>query len=109
MSWLPFEAGRTIGTLGSESGIILLDEEHLNGARLTLEKSSVNAPYAITIGIYGLLFHTIFFSDLEKSEVRFNLLKQNIEPILTHLSVEEIDRKDGWRSQLNEMTDDLIA
>jgi hypothetical protein len=32
--WQPFDQGRTIGKSGSEMGIILLDEENVDGARI---------------------------------------------------------------------------
>ena len=39
-SWFQFEEGHSIGQTGSEDGVILRDEEHVDGARVTLE--SVN-------------------------------------------------------------------
>ena len=61
MSWQPFDDGKTIGQRGSEKGIIVGDEEHLEGARVTLEQDGEAAPYAITCGIYGWMVHTRFF------------------------------------------------
>lgn len=67
--WNQFESGATIGTKGSESGSIIKDEEHDNGARITLESSTRNAPFAITCGIYGWMFHTRFLgNELEALE-----------------------------------------
>lgn len=47
--------------MGSESGIILLDEEYKESCRITLEKCL--QCYAITCGIYGAMIHTIFCGD----------------------------------------------
>ena len=59
--WYSFDDGATLGTVGSESGTILRDEEHPAGARITLERDGRNAPFAITCGIYGGRFlHTVF-------------------------------------------------
>ncbi|MAW97055.1 MULTISPECIES: hypothetical protein [unclassified Leeuwenhoekiella] len=56
--WNPFDQGNSIGTIGSEDGKILKDEENSFGARITLEENGSIAPFSITIGIYGLMFHT---------------------------------------------------
>ena len=57
--WRPFSDGATIGHRGSEEGVILRDEEHDSGARITLERDcSHGVPFAITCGIYGWFFHT---------------------------------------------------
>jgi hypothetical protein len=34
MSWYVFDDGKTIGLIGSESGVVMRDEEHGDGARL---------------------------------------------------------------------------
>gem|GEM_PF-5289853 len=36
--WSEVDNGETIGTIGSESGEIIKDEDHSKGARLTIEK-----------------------------------------------------------------------
>ena len=46
--WHAFEDGATIGQQGSESGEIARDEEHPLGARITLERDTPIAPFAIT-------------------------------------------------------------
>lgn len=52
----------TLGTLGSEEGIIKKDEEYCDSARITLETCSRNSEdvYAITCGIYGAMVHTVY-------------------------------------------------
>jgi hypothetical protein len=58
MNWQPFEEGSTIGKIGNEGGEIIIDQEHIGGARLTLEQSCLRARYAITCGIYGWMVHS---------------------------------------------------
>jgi hypothetical protein len=65
--WGSFENDETLGTRGSEEGLILQDQEHPLGARITLEseirfgaENPAPIPYAITCSIYGLFFHTRF-------------------------------------------------
>jgi hypothetical protein len=76
--WYTFDDGKTIGTLGSENGKILRDEEHSRGMRITLEhvmRLNRIAPFAITCGIYGGMFHTRFFSDEPKASSEYMLMK----------------------------------
>lgn len=61
--WLQYEEGGTLGLRGSEGGVIMRDEEHPGGARITLERDCLRVPYAITCGIYGWAVHTRFFAD----------------------------------------------
>ena len=49
------------GGIGSEHGIILMDEEFNRSARITLEQVEGKPwTHAITCGIYGSMFHTAF-------------------------------------------------
>ncbi|HZF12477.1 MAG TPA: hypothetical protein VFE33_27115 [Thermoanaerobaculia bacterium] len=59
--WKPFDSGRSLGGRGSEGGVILLDDEHVDGARITIERGGSTAPFSITCGVYGWLAHTRFF------------------------------------------------
>ena len=68
MPWTPFHNGQSIGTPGPENGRISRDDEHVLGARITLQQSEPNvfartAPCALTCGIYGWMFHTRFFGN----------------------------------------------
>ena len=72
-TWESFENGKTIGTTGSEEGVIVLDEFNKDGARITLEKGGVTAPWAITCG--GGFVHTVFFKTREQTEKTHSLIK----------------------------------
>ncbi|MBM3979274.1 MAG: hypothetical protein FJ304_03120 [Planctomycetes bacterium] len=82
MSWHPFESGSTLGTSGSESGLILRDDEHERGARITLERDTVNAPFAITCGIYGSMFHTAFASAEQEANQKYDEMKLWLDRML---------------------------
>jgi hypothetical protein len=73
--WILYEGGKTIGQHGSESGVILEDEEYRSGARITLECDTLIAPFAITCGCYGLFFHTRFFSMKDEARGEFEEMK----------------------------------
>ncbi len=78
-----------IGTTGSESGIIILDLEYAKGGRISLEKNTTVAPFAITIGIYGLLMHTIYCKDETIANNKVAVLKELIEKAINHYEFEQ--------------------
>lgn len=96
MSWSAFDSGKSIGAIGSESGVILRDDEHSNGARITLERDGSAAPFAITCGIYGWMFHTRFFGDEREAQTEFDLMKAELSKIVAMIpltSDPEVDAK----------------
>jgi len=99
LDWSDFEGGKTIGTKGSESGTIITDIENSNGARVTLEKDCGNIPFAITIGIYGLMFHTHFESDLKIVEEYIIDSKFRINKIFDLYDVPEEKRSEFWQTK----------
>ena len=46
------------GTVGSEGGLILDDEEYAHSCRITVEKCL--DCFTITCGVYGSMVHTVF-------------------------------------------------
>ncbi len=89
MPWTPFvdEAGGA-EPQGSEGGIVLLDEEHALGARITLERDSRVAPYAITCGIYGWMLHTRFFRDGDVARGDYEAMKAGLSRIMSLIPLE---------------------
>jgi hypothetical protein len=90
MDWHAFDDGATIGTRGSEHGIIVVDEEHLLGARLTLEENADNAPWSITCGVYWLMFHTRFFADRQTAEAEYAAMKSGIDTLMDQLNAADL-------------------
>lgn len=90
-------------------GKILKDEEHPMGARVTLEDKGHVAPFAITLGIYGRMFHTEFFSTADQSLKCFDLYKEKIEQVFDHVGIGERDRDNGWTIRYNQLMDELLA
>ena len=83
MTWRTIAGGASIGGEGSENGIILQDEEFSDRARITLEKDAKSAPFAITCGIYGWMFHTRSFSSLPEAIGEYDRMKAALSDILT--------------------------
>jgi hypothetical protein len=83
MTWVPFDGGESIGQRGSERGIIIRDELHHDGARITLERDGPVAPYATTCGIYGWIVHTRFFDAEDEVQSEFQRMRHEISKILS--------------------------
>lgn len=81
MSWTPCENGSTIGTAGSEGGVILRDEEHEMGVRITLEECG-HPPFAITFDIHGMMGHTAFAATETEAGDAYEAIKDGIESLL---------------------------
>lgn len=108
-NWYQFDNGKTIGTKGSEGGIIVEDLEHRSGARTTIEKDCDIAPFAITVGVYGLLFHTIFCGTIDEAKTKTNILKRKVESLLVLLETPENERDISWHDGFNEIMEKITA
>jgi hypothetical protein len=84
--WNTFDQGNSRGQVGSEHGTIIQDEEHTLGARITLEKDGITAPFAITCGIYGWMVHTRFFSGEAEALAQFESMKAALASVLDVIS-----------------------
>ena len=83
--WGSFDAGHTIGAFGSEGGTILLDEEHADGARITIERGGQTAPFAITCGVYGSMVHTRFFATEAEARDQCDKMKAALSELIAAL------------------------
>jgi hypothetical protein len=100
--WYLFDEGRSIGLKGSEDGIILRDEEHSYGARITLERVGYRS-FSITCGIYGWMVHTRFFADELAAQNSFEEMKNGLAKILDIIPT--VDEADA--DKINKVTDDI--
>jgi hypothetical protein len=90
-SWQAYEGGKTIGDVGSENGIIIMDEEVEGLSRITLERNADNIPFAITCAIYGWLVHTVFFSTEREAQETYIVMKRDLE-FIAHI----VDTQDDF-------------
>jgi hypothetical protein len=61
----------------------VIDEEHEPwGARITLERDCKVAPASITCGLYGWMFHTRYFSDLDLARREYELMKAELSKLV---------------------------
>jgi len=94
MTWTVFDAGNSIGQRGSEGGIILQNDEHSLGARITLEQDGSIAPFSITCGIYGWMFHTRFFGSQQEAESEYEQMKVEMADILNVIPLTSAPKDD---------------
>jgi hypothetical protein len=105
--WISHDKGKSIGTKGSEEGTIISDAENINGARITVEKECGNIPFAITMGIYGLMFTTHYVGSLEEANDYVVQSKFKINKIFDLYNIKEDKRDDGWQQKIYAIMDDL--
>jgi hypothetical protein len=82
--WYPFADGSTLGQMGTENGTILRDEEHGEGARITLERDG-STPFAITCGISDWMVHTGFYQTEEEARRAFDAIQVELVRILSRI------------------------
>ncbi len=80
--WVQYEDGKTVGQRGSENGIVMRDEEYPGCARITLERNSITAPFAITCGLYGWVVHTRFISTEDNAQEAFREMGTELDRIV---------------------------
>ncbi len=75
-NWNVAEYGQTLGTVGPDGGVVLLDELYPGGARITLESGlSLDIPLGIVCGIGGWMVHTCYFSNLADATEQYGAMK----------------------------------
>ena len=87
-AWVPFKQGRTIGTHGSEEGVILRDEVYKGGTRITLERDARQIPFAITCGISDWMVHTTYCGTIMEAERKYEEMKLELARIYDFIPYE---------------------
>lgn len=105
--WNSFENGKSLGTEGSEKGVIIRDEEYSQGARITLEKGKT-PPYSITYGVYGLMCDTKFYGDIETAEKKFEIIKYKIARLIDKYPDEHDDSYDKKMDIIYKLMEELV-
>lgn len=108
MSWYAFDSGKSIGQRGSESGIIIRDEEHDSGARITLERDGHNAPLAITCGIYGWMVHTRFFGTKAEAQTEFEMMRAELSRIISTIPSSSDPDDDSKMAEVSDSLSEFV-
>ncbi|MBN9119119.1 MAG: hypothetical protein J0I06_08155 [Planctomycetes bacterium] len=109
MVWAAVENGMTLGTQGSEGGVIERDEEHADGARITIERGGSTAPYSITCGIYGWMCHTRFFGTAQEANQAFEEMKFGLTNILALIPLQSDPEADAKCARVVNTVQDFVA
>lgn len=86
--WQSFNEGSTIGMHGCE-GVIAKDEQYQQSTRITLERDTSTAPFAIICGIGGWLVHTRYFSDEDEALSEYEKMKLVLAEIYSMIPYED--------------------
>jgi hypothetical protein len=106
--WQSFAEGRTIGKSGSEAGVILLDEEHADGARISLECDGTIAPFTIICGIFGWMVHTRFFANEEDARRAYEDMKQALDMIIQSIPFKSDPDCDAKMKATTRMVEEFV-
>jgi hypothetical protein len=79
--WKAYESGKWIGQAG-EWGVITVDEEYSDGARITLERDELESRSAIDCGVYGWFFHTSLSVAHDVAQDQFAQMKVDLAAIV---------------------------
>jgi hypothetical protein len=109
MGWAAIENGASIGTEGSEGGVIERDEEHPDGARITVERGGSIAPYSITCGVYGWMLHTRFFGTAQEASQAFEEMKVGLADILSLIPLVSDPQADTRCARVVDAIQDFVA
>jgi len=83
--WRSFAGGASSGEIGSEDGCIVADAEEPRGTRITLERATRTAPFAVTCGVYGWMVHTRFFADEAKARWAYTAMRAGLTDLLDQI------------------------
>jgi hypothetical protein len=109
MSWATIDNGATIGTRVSEDGVIERDDEHTSGARIALERDCTHAPFSITCGIYGWMFHTRYFGTAKEAGEAFEAMKEELADILDMIPLKSDSESDAKCQRVVDAIQDFVA
>ncbi len=72
-NWFAYNDGRSIGEVSAEGGVILRDEEHRRGGRVTLKQGKTFV--SVSSHIYGWMDHTRFFKSVNEAQREYVIMK----------------------------------
>ena len=108
LDWTPIPKSFP-GGVGSEGGRVRLDEEHGLGARVTLEEGGTTAPWAITCGIYGWMFHTVFYANETEARAACASMKERLEEVLRQIPRRDDAEADTAMAAVCEAIEKFVA
>jgi hypothetical protein len=84
IDWLPYNRGRSIGVKGSEGSVIIRDEEHPLGARMTIKQG--HDYVSVSCSISGKIDHTRFFKEMRAAEQEYSTMQKEMTRVISAIS-----------------------
>lgn len=98
-SWLPYNDGATIGTEGPQGDVILMDDVHVDGARMTIKRGVKYV--SVSCNINNWINHTRFFDKLRDAKREAAVMKISILEVTDLLKTPEINQIKIWEAISN--------
>jgi hypothetical protein len=95
-SWSAYDNGRSIGKLSAEGGLIMRDEEHSGGARITFKRGS--GYISVSCNLYGWVDHTRFFGTASDAQREYVAMKAAITQVLDVVTAEGVKDIKIWEA-----------
>jgi hypothetical protein len=95
-NWSAYDDGRSIGGVGSEGSVILHDDEHIHGARITLKRGDTYV--SVSSNIYGWIDHTRFFDTIADAQREYITMKSEIDKIMEIITPIDANSLKGWEA-----------
>lgn len=95
-NWFVYDSGRSIGTMSVEGGVILYDEEHPNGARITFRRGI--GYVSVSVNIYGWMDHTRFFTTDSDAQREYKAMKAALMMTLNAIKTADVSDIKIWET-----------
>ena len=93
-AWVAFDDGRSIGRVGADGSVILRDEKHPLGGRITLKRSVTHIIVACKIN--GWMDHTSFFKTILDAERSYTIMKRSLTTVVEASSTAKRGDVTAW-------------
>lgn len=95
-NWFAFDDGRSIGKISAEGGVILRDDEHPGGARITLKRGS--GYISVSCNFYGWMDHTRFFGTVSDAQREYVEMKTALVSVLEVIGTKNLKEIKVWEA-----------
>lgn len=94
--WTTYRQGSSIGTLSAEGDLILYDQEHADGARITLKRGKEYI--SVSINLYGWMDHTRFFNANLDAQREYRAMRSAMESLLKIIHTPDVTKIRVWEA-----------
>ncbi len=95
-SWRAYDNGRSIGKTSAEGGLIMRDEEHPSGARITFKRGS--GYISVSCNLYGWVDHTRFFGTTADAQREYVAMKAALTSVLAVINADGVKEIKIWEA-----------